>query len=178
MDRLFIAIDVPDNIKTKFLEITKKLNLLDAKTVPYENVHITLKFIGETTKTNDILNILESVKFSRFYILVKNAGVFPNIRNPRVFWVGIDESNEIKLLFNIIEEKLEKINILKDSRTFSPHITLARFKKPPNIQKLKLLLEESGKEFGQFLVEEFVLYKSELSYPNPKYYPIKSFRLL
>lgn len=178
MDRLFIAIDIPIDIKNKFIEIIEKLNSLNAKTVAIENIHITIKFIGETTKTNEILKALEKIKFKKFTISLKGVGVFSSIYTPRVFWVGIQENQEIKSLFNIVEENLKTLGIPKDEREFSPHVTLARFKKTPNIEKLKKTLETFNKEFGKFDVKEFVLYKSELTYPNPIYHSIRSFELI
>ncbi|MFN4244537.1 MAG: RNA 2',3'-cyclic phosphodiesterase [Brevinematia bacterium] len=178
MDRLFVAIDVPEEIKIKFSEISEKLSSLNAKVVPMENIHITLKFIGETTKTKEILGILDKITFKKFQICLKNVGVFPNTHAPRVFWVGIEKNQEMESLFKIIERSLENIEIPKEKREFSPHITLARFKTITNIQKLKEILKAYNKDFGEFDVKEFILYKSELAHPNPRYYPIKSFKLI
>lgn len=178
MDRLFIAIDIPMDIKRKFVEIIKNLDYIKAKTVPLENIHITIKFIGETTKTNEIIQSLKEISFHQFDLEVEGVGLFGSIYYPKVFWVGMKENRDLFSLFNKIEDNLAKIGIPKDERDFSPHITLARFKAKTDARKLEDILERFNIYFGGFSVKEFVLYKSMLSHPNPKYYPIESFNLI
>ncbi|MCX8028782.1 MAG: RNA 2',3'-cyclic phosphodiesterase [Brevinematales bacterium] len=178
MDRLFIAIDIPDNIKKLFSEITQNLNTLKAKTVPIENIHLTIKFIGETNKTNEIIECLKLVKQPNFIIFISSVGIFGNLYNPRVFWVGVERSDELKSLHQNIENKLLGLGISRDDREFSPHITLARFKIQPEIKKLEKLIEKyKNTTFGSFTVENFILYKSDLSNINPIYTKLGVFKI-
>ncbi len=172
MDRLFVAIEIPNNIKEDFADIIEQLEKIKAKTVPLKNIHLTIKFIGETDKTKIITENLQKIEFNKFEISLKGIGIFGNFYNPRVFWVGVEENKSLKNLFNLVEDTLQKLGIPKDEREFSPHITLARFKTKPNPQKLEEIINNSKKDFGVFKVESLVLFKSELSYPNPIYSPL------
>ncbi len=171
MERLFIAIEIPQEIKSNFQKLHRDLSLLkNSNVVPFENIHLTLKFIGETDKRKDILEILENVKFSRFEITLEKTGVFPNLYYPRVFWVGVRKNPELNNLFNLIENKLENLDIPKETRNFSPHITLCRFKGETNTKKLEnLILDYEKTTFGTFEVQEVILFKSHLRSPHPLY---------
>lgn len=177
MDRLFVALDVPKHIKSKFSEILYKLDSLKAKTVPLENIHLTLKFIGETNKLKEICDSLEEVKFRKFTVSVSTVGIFGSVFSPKVFWVGVEKNENLKLLAEEVEKSLLRVGIPKDNRPFSPHITLARFKVKPDPEKLEVILKEYNINFGVFEVEGFVLYRSELLQPNPRYQPLKLFPL-
>lgn len=180
MDRLFIGIEIPEEIKKKFWFLAKELNNFRAKVVPYENIHLTIKFIGETDKTDLIINTLSNITFRVFNLSISGIGVFQNVYSPRVFWVGIDENKDLAEFFNIIEEKLYKdIGIPKDERPFSPHITLSRFKKPVHNSKrfIEFVEEYQNEKFGKFEVKEFVLFKSILKAPEPIYNIVKKFSL-
>lgn len=180
MDRLFVGIEIPDDIKKKFLFLMKELNTFRAKVVPYENVHLTIKFIGETEKTDLVVDALNDIVFESFYLSISGVGVFQSVYSPRVFWVGVEETEELLKFFNVIQEKLYRtVGIPKDERNFLPHITLSRFKKPvSNIKEfIKFIDEYQNEKFGKFEVREFVLFKSILKEPDPVYSVVKKFSL-
>ncbi|MGB9621913.1 MAG: RNA 2',3'-cyclic phosphodiesterase [Brevinematia bacterium] len=181
MDRLFIGIEIPEEVKRKFNFLLEKLDAFRSKVVPYENIHLTIKFIGETDKTNLILNTLSSIRFKSFSISIYSVGVFPNVYYPKVFWVGVKESKNLLDLFNLIDNKLLlDVGIPKDEREFSPHITLSRFKKPVNDLKkfIEFVEEYKSESFGEFEVKEFVLFKSILKQPDPVYSVLEKFNLI
>lgn len=177
MDRLFIAIDIPDEIKNRFVGILESLKRIGAKVVPTSNIHLTLKFIGETNKTQDVIKVLKDIQSNYFDLTISEVGVFGNLEHPRVFWVGVEDNEMLKNLHKNIESKLNLLGILKDEREFSPHITLARFKVRINPAKLRSILNENNKTFGSFRVDSFFLYKSILSQPDPIYQKLEMFKL-
>lgn len=177
MDRLFVAIDIPNEIKTKFVGIMESLEKIGAKVVPTTNIHLTLKFIGETERTKEIVEALKDVRLGSFDLVVSDVGIFGSIEYPRVFWVGVEKSSSLRELHNLVESRLNGLGIPRDEREFSPHITLARFKTRVNSTKLQSILKENSGTFGSFRVNSFVLYRSILSHPNPIYQRILEFHL-
>jgi len=175
--RLFIGIKIPDEIKKEVEEsvisdLRKKIR--EARIVPSENLHLTLKFIGETSENNipSIEKIIDSSieTFLPVRATVRGAGIFPDEKNARVFWIGVDSQGTLKKLNNIIETELEKAGISKKENRFKEHITIARFKSVPKIASLKEILERYKDEvFGVMDIIEIELIKSELKSSGPVY---------
>ncbi|HPP88057.1 MAG TPA: RNA 2',3'-cyclic phosphodiesterase [bacterium] len=111
-----------------------------------EKLHITIKYIGETKENliDEIYKILDNaVKYlniKRFQLQIGGEfGVFPNIHNPRVFWLSAqDDTNNLANLFELLNNEFVKFEIKKEARNFTPHITLARIKNPKAYAKLKI----------------------------------------
>ncbi len=152
------------NIQNDF----KNLNA-DVKWVPPDNIHMTLKFLGEIQpqKLKSIQNIFPSLfqNFSRFDVAITRLGAFPNAQKPRVIWAGITQNAE--LLTEIaaqLENALGKLGFPKEDKKFSPHMTLGRVRSFKNIEKLS----ESIDAYQKFLpitepIETIVLFKSTLA---------------
>ncbi len=170
--RLFIAID-PDN-EDHFKEIQKQLPKANA-TYP-SKFHLTLKFLGDTEKKDEIIKELKQVKFQPFTLKTTHLGVFPNEDYIRVVWLGLEENKRLTKLQQDIEKALEKFNFKKDF-DFHPHITLARIKflapeqKQPFIEELKKIKFENK----EFQVKEFKLLSSELTSEGPIYKDMETF---
>jgi 2'-5' RNA ligase len=142
--RTFIAIEISQEIKNALAQIEAHLIYAgaDVKWVKPENVHLTLKFLGEIDekKAAEISAILDSIArmTKPFELSVKNIGAFPNIEHSRVLWVGLDKgSAEATALAAQIDEDLSKIGFAKEKRPFSPHLTIGRVRSPLNQDKLK-----------------------------------------
>jgi 2'-5' RNA ligase len=178
VERLFIAVEIPQEIKELFVPITSELKKAKSKVVPMENIHLTLKFIGETYKRESIIKVLSNCSKKKFTLKLKGVGVFPNVSHPRVFWVGVEENKELEELFSFIEDSLFSIGIPKDERPFSPHVTLSRFKFSPIHGLGKIIDEYKNFDFGTYEVREFFLFKSELREPSPIYTKLYSFPLV
>lgn len=183
--RTFIAIPCPEELKDKIVEIQKRIkNLGKIKLVERENIHMTLKFLGDTdeNKINEIIEILNSVsknqKIKKFKIHLWGIGVFPNENYIKILWVGISEgSEEILDLHQKIDEQLKSSGFKKDKK-FHPHFTIARVKflKPRDKREVQQVLSEnSNTDFGSFEVSGFELMKSELTSEGPVYSVIKKF---
>ncbi|MGC8972246.1 MAG: RNA 2',3'-cyclic phosphodiesterase [bacterium] len=168
--RVFIAIELPENIKEELdrLVTSLKHSISNVKWVEKENFHITLRFIGEIDedKVLQIEKILDEVgsRFSPFEVELSGLGKFPH-----VLWVGIEKgSNTLKDIAYTIEGLLLREGFQPADKLFSPHITLGRVKK--DIKKLPL---EKG--FGpiSFTVDSIILMQSRLFATGPVYTPIK-----
>lgn len=169
--RLFIAIDIPDNIKEYITKIQGKIETTSNKIrfVDKNNIHLTLKFLGEVEpyKTEEIKAILKKISFKPFYVCMDKIGVFPSESYIRVIWVSLKPENDILELQKNIDDNLKKL--FKKEKDFKAHLTLARVKfiddKNNFIGKLKKINIEE-KRFG---VENFKLVKSTLTREGPVY---------
>lgn len=182
--RTFIAIELPAQIQDKLSELQTLLKKsgADVKWVEPKNIHITLKFLGEIDedKSVKITGIIEDIaeRSKQFHISLSSLGAFPKIEFARVIWVGIDKGDkETKALAKELEEKFEKLEIHKEERLFSSHITIGRVRSPLNKDKLAKTLEEmenyfSGKNI-EFNVTRISLLKSTLGSSGPIYEPLK-----
>src|SRR4030067_3258528 len=160
--RLFIAIELPSNIIDGLRNVQEELKDKSNKLswAKPENIHLTLKFLGdtETGKIDSMVNILEGIagKSFSFDISVKGVGTFPAAGNPRVIWVGIEQSgvggSEVGELYDNLEHKFAAIGFPKEEKTFKPHLTLGRIK----LLKDKKVFKERLEEFKDRAVGQFI----------------------
>ncbi|MEM4195112.1 MAG: RNA 2',3'-cyclic phosphodiesterase [Candidatus Anstonellales archaeon] len=166
--RLFIGIDLPAGIKEKIFAIEKELPAESIKPVAKENLHITIKFIGEREDESGIVSALEKVENEPIEIKVSGVGAFPSREYINVVWVGAE--GNLEPLVRKIENALKMRN-----ERFEGHITIARVKRKIDAKKF---FERYGKEnFGEFTAKSFVLYKSTLTPRGPIYEKLKEFKL-
>ena len=129
--RLFIAIDFPDEIKQELFEVSSELiRQADAgRIVPLENFHITLVFIGESERLQEIKDVMTSVCRSELSdslrIILNGIGSFKSHKGYN-WWVGIEENVELTRLANRLADELRLIGLSIEKRSFKPHITIAR----------------------------------------------------
>jgi 2'-5' RNA ligase len=180
--RGFIAIDI--EAFPKIVEFINEIKGSGAivKTVELKNIHITLKFLGNTDENHigKIENIIkESVEdIEPFEINLKGAGVFPNMNYMKVMWIGIESGDIIGNIAKIINEQLSKLGFEKEKRGFSAHLTIARIKSAKNKEKLKQILEKYRDiDFGSFNVESIKLKKSDLTPKGPIYTTLKDIKI-
>ena len=128
--RTFIAIEIPEKIRHQIAELLAGLKEQGGKItwVKPENMHLTLKFLGDTEENSiDTIagRLAEIVStFAQFEICIKGVGAFPNLRKPRVFWVGTtDEKDTLKSLANQINQQLSVLGFEQEKRPFSAHLT-------------------------------------------------------
>jgi 2'-5' RNA ligase len=142
-------------------------------------LHLTLKFIGEVApeKVECIRKTLSAVRSEQGVALqFRGLGFFPNEKRPRVFWVSMDCSPNLKLLASNIEGVLEKLGIPREQRLFVPHLTLARFDPPGISEKLRAAVHENiARDFGAMQTSEFHLIESKLKPTGAEYTTLQSF---
>jgi 2'-5' RNA ligase len=164
MYRLFVAIDLPEQVKEAVFCIAGR-ELAGARRVPREQLHLTLRFIGDADEAmfQAIKRGLSGIRRAPFPLILKEVGHFPPGRHPRVLWVGMEESASLHGLQQEVEHALKGAGIPPEARGFSPHITIARLRETPPAEVAAL--EERERRFcvGPFPVEEFYLYSSILT---------------
>ncbi|NYZ77042.1 RNA 2',3'-cyclic phosphodiesterase [Candidatus Micrarchaeota archaeon] len=175
MKRLFVAVELPEELRNRIHSLAGELPQDAVKAVEKENIHLTLKFLGDTpeSKVAEIIERLEGVSSGPFRCAVSGAGVFPNPDYIRVVWVGL-HCEEMPKLAAEVERALEGIG-KKEERGFSPHITIARVRKKIDVSAF--LAKHASENFGGFGASEFVLIGSELGREGPTYTAIKRFSL-
>jgi len=164
MQRLFVAIDLPEPAQKRLAKIC--CGLPGARWVPPEQLHLTLRFIGEVEGTafREIREALATITLAPFPLNLKNLGCFPPRKTPRVLWAGIKSPPDaLFTLRNRIEKNLLKLGIEPEHRKFSPHITLARLKEAPTNRLANYLAGNGLFSAEPFTVENFHLYSSSLS---------------
>ena len=180
--RLFIAIPLPDTFQNIIAKIQKSIDKFGKlKLVKPENVHLTLKFLGDVNenkidKINKRLSFLKNI--NTFTISVRGLGTFPNVKRPRVIWMGTEKGfDEINELQKKIDSSLEDMGFKKENR-FHPHYTIARVKFIAEKEKIeKFLKENTDLIFGEYTVDKIMLMESKLSPKGPRYYTIEEFHL-
>ncbi len=179
--RLFVALEIPSDVRENLAALLKSLRAVSPQTrwARPENLHVTLKFIGEMpeTKLAGIRNALAGVRSDQSVALdFRGLGFFPNEKHPRVFWAGIEASPNLKTLAAEIDGATEKLGIPREQRPFSPHLTLARFE-PARLQEtLRASIQENvGREFGSLRTGQFHLIESKLKPSGAEYTTVESF---
>lgn len=176
MVRIFLSIPIEGDVKNKLIEMKQILNAasLPIKYVEDENLHINLKFIGETS--SEKIDMLKdcfskySQQFSSFSLEIKKMGLFPDPRRPRVIWAGITPEKALFKLQQQIEDDCASIGLEKEKRRYKPHITLGRVKSAKNKdQLLQLANSFENKFFGTLSVNTFHIVKSVLTPSGPQY---------
>ena len=169
--RTFVAIEISNNdILQKISSLQKSIHF-KAKPVKINQIHFTLQFLGEIDqeKCEKVQDVLNTITFSQFDLSLKGVGGFPNLKNPRVIWIGIEKDGAEKLtdLANEIGTKLTTIGFEKDKK-FKPHLTVFRVKK--RIENVSSIMRDfEAVEFGTETVSKIKLKKSVLSPKGPEY---------
>ncbi len=168
--RLFVSVEVSDELKENIIEIQKRFNDFDIKFVEKQNLHFCLKFLGEVeeSKIDQIKEVLSKLpeQFEKFKIKIAGLNAFPNKNYIKVLFLEVkDGRNEMVALAEVIESKLGK-----SDKQFIPHLTLGRVKSGKNKEKLKELIKElENIEIGEMVVDKIKLIKSELTPSGPVY---------
>ena len=173
--RCFVAIPLPKEVKDEAARIQKELRSLDlhAKWVEFDNLHVTMKFLGEVReedldKAKQIVSGVSSFA-KTFSLRLFGLGAFPDVRRPRVLWLGISPRDNPATIIRYLEDGFLSIGIPKEKREPHPHITLARIKSPKNTHRLKERF--SGLQVGEIEWEAggVSLFKSMLTRTGPIY---------
>jgi RNA 2',3'-cyclic 3'-phosphodiesterase len=151
----------------------------DLKPVEPENIHITVRFLGDITlkMVDRVYEEMQKIQFKPFAVHVNGLGVFPNLSNPRVLWAGIVEGAEqLKDVFSQLEPKIQGLGFQPDPKGFSPHLTIARVRNGANKAQLAELVQKNVKyEFGSVNAACLRLKRSELKPTGPIYSTLKEY---
>ena len=168
--RTFIAIEIPGNITSKIRELQEGIKVygLKIRWVRSENIHLTLKFLGnvEAVKIGEIVEAISKTVegFTPISLKVKDVGVFPGIKRPRILWVGLTGQLESLLrLQKTLDENLKVLGFPVEKRPFNGHLTMGRIKAKIDVKKFgDTLMEFRSFESETFTAAHIILYKSEL----------------
>jgi len=171
--RTFIAVEVPKEIRKRVGNYIASISALipDVKWVAPENLHFTIKFLGEI-KQSDFKNVWHCVelvarKYGPFTMGLSGIGFFPSAEHPKVIWIGADSGEDILLdLYQDMERCLEDIGFDREAKTFSPHFTIGRAKKD---RKVSIPEHLTDFEPVTFEVRSISIMKSTLTPHGPMY---------
>ena len=173
--RAFIAIDLPEILQERLRALDRKLRPqfegLPLHWVPVENIHLTLKFLGDVSQDNlkSIAEVLqkECATAAPFEVHVEGLGLFPNAQRPRVIWVGVSGGEPMLTLQQSLEAGLAQLGYAPERRPFSPHLTLGRIQRKADARQKKqvadIIAQHDVGLLGTAVADEVALFKSELN---------------
>jgi len=174
--RVFMSIDIENQTLLPHISETQSkldTNLAKMKLVEIENIHFTLRFLGDTSLTRiyEIESCLSQIQVSPFEIEVHGVGAFPNSRKPRVIWIGVNHNAErIRDLKIEIDSRLKEFGYKPEKKRFTPHATIARVRYIKDAEKLAKNIDELvDSPIGSMTVSRFNMKKSTLTPSGPIY---------
>lgn len=173
MPRLFVALDLPSSLKNELSSLC--YGVQDVRWVPKENLHLTLRFIGEVPRAlyQEIREALHSVDLHPFELKTTTLDVFDGSKGPRTLWIGLEENEDLISLQREIDKKLKILGAPMDKKHFKAHITLGRLsdffmgdlqpffdqnfqiqKQTIQVNSFELFSSKLGQHHPQYLIEE------------------------
>lgn len=182
--RTFICVDLPASVRARAEDLQRRLGVCgaDVSWVRKENLHLTLKFLGEISR-HQLESACAGTKqaaasIKSFQLKFSSTGCFPSERHPKVVWIGLVEVPPALLnLHSCIEHELAQAGFLPEERPFSPHLTIGRVRSNRNTSRLIERLCAGGFDSEPFLVRQVVVMKSELKSSGAVYTPIERIEL-
>ncbi len=180
MIRAFVGVRIDPKMTQKISEVQSQLkrSLTGIRWVVQENLHFTLKFLG-AVEEEKITSIIKAVgravrPAQPFSLTAGGIGVFPDIRKPRVLWVGL-EAQGLQTLSQEVETAFEPLGFAPEKRGFKPHLTIGRWRNfTAKAQRLKEEIDHwKDQDFGQSTVEEVVIFQSILKPNGAVYSPLQ-----
>jgi RNA 2',3'-cyclic 3'-phosphodiesterase len=177
--RTFIAIEIPSEIKSALAALQTELRRAgaDVNWTKPKNLHLTLNFLGEVDERRmaevEKTCVSSAAEFRPFTLTLKDTGVFPNEKQPRVLWAGLsgDVENVVEM-HRRLDERLALIGFKREEKRFHPHLTVGRLKSNQNSRELLALADAHSLPALSFLVTEIVIMKSELHPAGAEYTPM------
>ena len=169
--RVFVAVEISKKEVLKKIQTFQKNVEIDAKPTKIDQIHFTLEFLGEINQVKyaQVKDVMAKISFSSFDISLKGVGVFPNLKNPRVIWIGIDKdgAEELISIANEVGMKLTALGFEREKK-FKPHLTVFRVKK--KINDISVIMKEYQTiQFGTQTVSKIKVKRSVLSPKGPEY---------
>lgn len=183
--RAFLAFDLTEEVTESLAAVQQQLAArnLKIKWVAPENIHLTIKFLGEISPAAvDSVTQAAAAAAGRTVpttSIVRGLGVFPNLKRPSVIWAGL--AGDTGPLFELqadLEERLAEAGFPKDKRAFRAHLTIGRIKSPINARRLAEAMADCGEMIEKGLpLERLTLYKSDLKPTGAIYTALAAFPL-
>lgn len=178
--RLFVAVEIPFSVRDNLAALIRDMRAIAPrpKWVRAENLHITLKFIGETApaRLDAIRTALAAVRSSQPVVLEFRGISFFLKRRFLVLSARVEDSSSLQLLASDIDRGLQPVGIPGEERAYIPHVTLARSDDPGLLTKFRPFIDDHARRsFGSFAVREFHLIESKLKSSGAEYTTLQSF---
>ncbi len=177
--RCFIALNLDHKTQTALADLqrTLKKNGALARWVKPENIHLTLRFLGDRDpkRVKEIAQALPGFfsNMAGFPLTINFLQAFPNEKKPRVLWAGISKGNDEAIgIFEQVNNGLAKLGIPKDQEEFVPHLTLARCKTPEESRSVSEVIKKAPKFSIEAQATKITFYQSQLSSAGSIYSPI------
>jgi 2'-5' RNA ligase len=169
--RLFVAVNFPARLRQKIARLSRPMQEagVPGRWTDEDHVHLTLKFIGEVpaSEVDPISDALEEVagKFRPFEMTFGRIGAFPSPRRPRVVWLGVEPTPELRFIKDDLERRLAELGIEREQRPYQPHVTLGRAPRDAEAGEFRRLEEvaRSLKVSDAYRVTHLDLMKSQLT---------------
>ena len=176
MHRLFVAIRPPEQIVD--LVIDAMDDSPELRWVASENIHLTLRFIGEVERplANDVADALSRMSAEAFALRLKHVGMFDQ-RSGGALWAGVEPKAPIASLAAKIDRACQSAGIEPEHRAFHPHVTIARYRRQERAQAQDFLERNRAFATPAFTAERFILFESRLSRHGAHYEPVASYPL-
>ena len=175
--RLFVGIPLPEDVRARLGKL--KGGLLGARWVEPENLHLSLRFIGEVPGGDeaDIDEALATIEAPGFPLALSELGFFDRRRRVHAVWAGIGMSEPMVRLRAKVEQALVRLGHEPGHRKFKPHVTLARMKNGSAADVSRYLEAHNGFSTGPFDVGCFTLYRSHLGHSGAHYEALADYGL-
>lgn len=175
--RLFVGLELPDDLRRHLAQLQS--GLANAKWVAPENFHLTLRFIGNVPEDQyePIALALGAIDAAAFSLTLKGLGHFGN-KLPRALWADVITCPALIHLAEKVEIALQRAGLTPEQRKFTPHVTLARFKKSSPGKIGDYLSAQGDFTHPPITINHFTLYSGVLGHSGPTYriehqYPLK-----
>lgn len=167
--RLFVGIGMPLQVQDRLVRLRSAIP--GARWIDQENLHLTLRFIGEVSRhdAEDIDLALSRIDAESFDLCLRGLGHFENGGDPTALWADVEPSPPLLRLQEKVDSALRRAGIRYDKRNFRPHVTLARLKSPPLDRVRSFLRDRSNFRADPFLVDRFTLFSSHLGKRGAQY---------
>ena len=168
--RTFIAVEIPAEVKAGMRDVQAELRKsgADVGWVRADGIHLTLKFLGgiEAGRVSNIAaGLADALRDTGpFTLTAAGTGVFPNLRSPRVVWLGVHgDLGALQAVYEAVVSVCEGFGFEREDRAFSPHLTLGRVKSHKGVAALSQLIKQyEDFEAGSFIASSVSVMKSEL----------------
>lgn len=169
MIRLFVAIEVPDDVRSRVDALC--MGVPGARWVAPENMHITLRFIGDVDEVvcEDVIDSLLMVRSPAFELTLESLGTFQQGRIAHTLWIGVQRNDALNQLQSKVERVLVAAGLEPERRRYTPHLTIARLKDAPTGRLASFITEHEPFRLTPFVVETFSLFSSFLSKNGAQY---------
>ncbi len=180
--RAFLAFEIgEENVRKNIMDMQAQAAKTgaDLKLVEPENIHMTIRFLGDITlnTAEKIFAEMQLVKFKPFPVQLTGLGVFPSLNYPRVLWAGMAQgASQLREIFDQLEPRLQSLGLPPDRNAFSPHLTIARVRSARNKSQLaEFVTKHSEYDFGSIEAKCLRLKRSELTPRGPIYSTLKEY---